>query len=216
MKKLLTVLSASAVSLVLCSCAGMRVTEVQTATGAANPEGIYIRPFAVTGAFEGRHGGSPGERPIRRSLAGRELAEALRVQLSKLAPAMVIEDDETAPRGWLVEGEIEYVHSGNRFARANLTPTGIGKSTTVIHVKITDVSGSRYADGHSKGRGGKTVYEFTVSGGSAGSGRLGSIYAPGLGMAWPFDSQNAAERIYLALSSDPFRTGQRLSPAGRY
>ena len=42
---------------------------------------------------------------------------------------------------------------------------------------------------------------------------MGSIYAPGLGYAEPFDFKNAAERIMLALNTDPFRYGDRSSPS---
>jgi len=47
------------------------------------------------------------------------------------------------------------------------------------------------------------------------SGHHGQIYAPGLGDAEPFDFKNAAERVMLALSTDPYRLGARTSPVAR-
>jgi hypothetical protein len=38
---------------------------------------------------------------------------------------------------------------------------------------------------------------------------LGTLRASGLGKATHFDLQNAAERIYLTLSANPFRYGSR-------
>ena len=49
-----------------------------------------------------------------------------------------------------------------------------------------------------------------LRGGSHGEG-WGSIYAPGEGYAAPFDYKNAAERVLMALSVDPMRTGVRTS-----
>ena len=40
-------------------------------------------------------------------------------------------------------------------------------------------------------------------------GRGGTLRASGLGFARPFDLVNAAERIYLVLSPNPFRYGAR-------
>ena len=37
-------------ALLLTSCAGVRVTDTQVATGATDPDVIYIRPFQVEGA----------------------------------------------------------------------------------------------------------------------------------------------------------------------
>ena len=40
-------------------------------------------------------------------------------------------------------------------------------------------------------------------------GRAGTVRASGLGRALHFDLQNAAERIYLTLSTNPYRYGAR-------
>jgi hypothetical protein len=62
---------------------------------------------------------------------------------------------------------------------------------------------------------GVVVYEFDVAGGSHLMGKFGSITAPGLGYAPPFDYRNAAERIYEALAPDEFKFGLRDSPTIR-
>jgi len=54
----------------------------------------------------------------RQSLAGREFAGNLKQELEKLAPARVIERDEAPTEGWLVEGSLDVVDGGSRFARA--------------------------------------------------------------------------------------------------
>src|ERR1051325_9035857 len=90
-------------ALLFTSCASVRVCHTDVATGAVHPRAIYIRPFDITSAeFEGHHG-STGEREIRRSLAPREFADNLKEELETIAPARVLEVDETAPTGWLVE-----------------------------------------------------------------------------------------------------------------
>jgi hypothetical protein len=59
------------------------------------------------------------------------------------------------------------------------------------------------------------IYEFDVAGGSRFTGKRGSVTAPGLGYAVPFDYRNAAERIRHALEPDPHRYGLRTSTAIR-
>ena len=93
--------------LLLTSCAGVRVSDTQVASGATNPRNIYIRPFSVEGGqFVGYHRGGIGERPIRQSLAPAEFSQALKEELEKLAPAMVLKDNEAPSKGWLVEGAL--------------------------------------------------------------------------------------------------------------
>ena len=46
---------------------------------------------------------------------------------------------------------------------------------------------------------------LTMYGGSELQGRSGTVWASGLGRALHFDLQNAAERIYLTLSTNPYR-----------
>lgn len=216
-------------SVLLAGCAGVKVVDTQVATGAVNPRSIYIRPFDVAATkYVGDHRGGKGERPIRHSLAGRNFANSLKEEMEKMAPAMVIESDETAPRpeadetgsNWLIDGTIDVADNGCGPARA-LVPfdkLGVGKSEILIHVRVREVGGhhgSDDKDASKLGRRGNVIYEFDLKGGSRLSGHNGSIYAPGLGDAEPFDMKNAAERVLMALSVDPHRHGVRVSPVIR-
>ena len=86
-----------------------------------------------------------------------------------------------------------------------------------IHVRITDLEHHHeWVDSKDASKGvasGDVVYEFDLTGGTHLQGAIGNIYAPGLGYAQPFDFKNAAERVMLALSTDPFRYGDRSSPS---
>jgi hypothetical protein len=48
-----------------------------------------------------------------------------------------------------------------------------------------------------------------MAGGSRYQGKLGSIRASGLGRATHFDLRNAADRIYVTLSTNPYRYAAR-------
>lgn len=206
-------------ALLLASCAGVHVTHTDVATGATNPKAIYIRPFDVTYTdYVGYHAGGSGERPIRRSLAPAEFSHDLRVELEKIAPAMVLKNDEVPPpNGWLVTGDFVLVSAGDPADR--IAGTKAGASKVKIHVRIIDL-GSSDARGDVKesdagkeqlaGRG-NIIYEFDVEGGSGFTGQFGSTYAPGFGYSVPFDFKNAAERIREAISPDPHRYGDRTS-----
>ena len=209
----------------LASCAGVKVTHTDVATGATNPRSIYIRPFEVSD-FRGSHHSS-GERPIRRSLAPAEFGEILKEELEQIAPAMVLRDDETPRTGWLVEGDIDLENAGSPIARSlpgNLL--GIGSSRIIIHVRVIDLdqrgvlTDGKDKDGTTVSRAvhtthGAIIYEFDVAGGSRATGKFGSVTAPGLGYATTFDYRNAAERIYEALTPDPHGYGIRTSPTIR-
>jgi hypothetical protein len=221
-------LLALAVSLLLCSCADMVVTrtyvsnsttrsrtevdakdfdsketvryETNCGVGAANPAAIYIRPFCIDGAiFKGDEAPSDAEMPIRKALTPVAFAADLKEELSKLAPALVIAEDEVPTVGWLVEGQFDLVDGGSPVGRFFLGNFGVGRSFLALHVKVTDVTKHR------------VVYEFDMAGGSRGQGKLGTVRASGLGKATPFDLRNAAERILLVLSPDAFRFGARSS-----
>lgn len=186
-------------ALVLTACSGTSVKQTYVATGAANPSGIYIRPFNVSeGAVRMDHGGE-GAKPIKESLYGRQFAETLQLEMSKMAPSMVIEADEDAPRGWVIEGDLDLLDAGLRPARGVFGPLGIGKSTVMAHVRIVDVDK------------GEVVYAFDISGGSGFSGRWGTLKSAGMGHAIPFDFRNLAEEIYLVLSRNPGNYGTRSS-----
>ncbi len=208
--------------LILTSCAGVRVHETQVASGATDPDAIYIRPFDVTDTvFTGDHRG-PGEEPIRRSLAPHAWSLALKHELEKIAPTTILKEGEYPPTGWVVEGTLDVVDAGKPWKRALgeiIKPASIGHSEVMIHVRISDVTG-KYAsrddkDNDKLGRRGDTLYEFDLKGGSRMSGAHGSLLAPGLGYSVPFDFKNAAERVQIALSTDPWGYGERTSPGIR-
>jgi Domain of unknown function (DUF4410) len=214
---------AIASSLLLCSCGDMYVTKSRvggTGAGAATdtkdfgshvrmisancgvgaygPRAIYIRPFCVdTAKFTGDQAHTDGEMPIRKALAPVEFAEDLKEQLEKIAPARVLKPHETPELGWLVDGEFDVIDGGSPVGRFFLGAVGAGQSVLALHVRVTDV------------KSGVVVYEFDLYGGSNLQGRRGSVRASGLGHAIHFDLQNAAERIYLTLSANPFRYGAR-------
>jgi Domain of unknown function (DUF4410) len=222
MKSLIAIAS----SVLLCSCADMYVTKTDVATpgggsataidakdfygskgvhmitncgvGASNPRAIYIRPFCIdTAVFRGDEALSDGEMPIRKAIAPVEFANDLKEQLEKIAPARILKDTETPRTGWLVEGNFNLVDGGNPYARFFAGTFGAGQSELVLHVRITDVDRRT------------VVYEFDMAGGSRFQGRHGTVRASGLGRATHFDLVNAAERIYLTLSANPYRYGER-------
>ena len=225
MKPLFAILSSS---LLLCSCADMYVTQTHTVSGtgaastgaidpkdlsaiegvrmvtnncgvgAANPKAIYIRPFCVDQAtVQGDFAHSDGAVPIRKALTPHHFASLLKQQLGKIAPARVLEEDEVPRTGWLVEGDFTVIDGGSPAGRFFFGSAGVGRSYMAMRVRVTDVNA------------GVVVYEFDVAGGSRLQGRHGTIRASGLGKATPFDLVNAAERIYLTLTPNPFRYGER-------
>lgn len=228
MKPFLALLS----SFVLCSCADMVVTKTDVAggsthstassdpkdydsksgvrmvvncgIGASAPKAIYIRPFCIdTAIFKGDQTPSDGEMPIRKALTPIEFAGTLKEHLELLAPARILQDDETPRTGWLVEGEFTMVDGGDPVGRFFLGTFGVGRSFLALHVKVTDVDK------------GITVYEFDMDGGSRGQGRHGTIRASGLGRATSFDLVNAAQRIYHVLEPNVHRYGARSDMALR-
>ena len=223
-------LIATVFSILLCSCANMIVTKTDVATpggralapidgkdfgsrgvhmitscgvGASQPSAIYIRPFCIDSAvFVGDEAASSGEMPIRKAITPVEFAEDLKEELERIAPARILKDNEVPRVGWLVRGHFTAVDGGSPLGRFLFGPLGGGRSFLALHVKITDVE-----------RGGLTVYEFDMAGGSGHQGKFGTLRASGLGKATHFDLRNAAERIYLTLSTNPNRYGARSSLA---
>jgi len=221
MKPLIAIIS----SLLLCSCADMYVTKSQVSgggrtgaidtkdygsrgvhmttncgVGAHSPRAIYVRPFCVdTAVFQGDEANSDGEMPIRKALAPVEFAGDLKEQLEKIAPTRILKSNESPRVGWLVEGQFDLIDGGSPLGRFFLGTFGVGRSVLALHVRITDVER------------GLVVYEFDMSGGSRFQGRHGTVRASGLGRATHFDLKNAAERIYLTLSTNPYRYGDRAS-----
>jgi hypothetical protein len=219
-------LPALCLALLLTSCAAVRVTHTDIATGAVNPSAIYLKPFDVSDCtFIGRHH-SVGERAIRKSLAPAEFTEALKEEMEKMAPALVLKDGDTPDTGWLMEGSIDLVDAGRPGTRAEpIGDTfGEGASHIKVHVRVIDLDARNVTNGDGKDKDagdattrpvpvrkgkGAVIYEFDVAGGSHGMGKFGSITAPGLGYAPMFDYRNAAERIYEALTTDEFKFGVR-------
>lgn len=215
------------VSLLLCSCADIHVSKTDVATagggasapidakdfgsesvhmvtncgvGATDPRAIYVRPFCIdTAVFKGDQGASDAEMPIRKALAPIEFANNLKEQLEKIAPTRILRENETPRLGWLVDGNFELVDGGSPVGRFFLGHFGVGRSLLALHVRVTDVET------------GVVVYEFDLAGGSRLQGVAGTVRASGLGKARFFDFQNAAERIYLTLSANPYRYGTRSS-----
>ncbi len=177
-------------------------TRVAT-TQVASPRAIYIRPFRL-GPFDACC--PSGDRLLRASLAPTEFANDLQEELAKIAPARVLQCDEAAPCGWLVDGEFETIQSGYppvRWWPCN-SPSPWGQPSFVkMHIRITDV------------RCGTLLYAFDVVAHSDGS-LQGSATRPGMGYPLPFDFRNAAEQVAIAITPDPFRYGARNSPAIRY
>jgi len=217
MKSFLVVVS----GILLCSCADMYVTRTQVSTpcgsaaaaidakdyasaglhmvtncgvGASDPKAIYIRPFCIDAAvFEGDEAASDGEMPIRRALTPVEFAQDLKEELERIAPARILKDHESPRLGWLVDGHFDRVDGGSPLARFFFGNLGAGESFLALHVRVTDVTR------------GCVVYEFDMAGGSRFQGKLGTVRASGLGRATHFDLRNAAERIYITLSTNPYR-----------
>jgi hypothetical protein len=166
--------------------------------GAYGPKAIYIRPFCIdTAVFKGDEALSDGEMPIRKALAPVEFAVDLKEQLEKIAPARILKDSESPRTGWLVTGYFTLIDGGDPYARFFAGNFGAGRSELVLHVKVTDVDR------------GAVVYEFDMAGGSRFQGKYGTLRASGLGRATHFDMVNAAERIYITLSTNPYRYGER-------
>jgi len=114
-----------------------------------------------------------------------------------MAPARILKPNEVPRVGWLVDGQFSLVDGGSPAGRFLLGQFGVGQSLLALHVRVTDV------------KSGIVVYEFDMSGGSQLQGKLGTVRASGLGRATHFDLQNAAERVYLTLSTNPYRYGAR-------
>jgi hypothetical protein len=158
---------------------------------------IYIRPFCIdTAVFEGDQANSEGEMPIRKALTPVELAEDMKQELERIAPARIIDEHQSPRVGWLVEGRFDRVDGGSPLGRFFFGYFGAGRSFLALHVKVTDVTR------------GEVVYEFDMAGGSRGQGRFGTLRASGLGKAGHFDLRNAAERMYVVLSTNPYKFAQ--------
>src|SRR5204863_1061069 len=114
--------------------------ETNCGVGAANPSAIYIRPFCIDSAiFRGDEATTDAEMPIRKSLTPIAFAEDLKEELNKMAPTLVIVDNEVPNVGWLVEGRFDLVDGGSPVGRFFLGNFGVGRSMLALHVKVSDV-----------------------------------------------------------------------------
>jgi hypothetical protein len=204
-------LIAISTSLLLCGCADMYVTGTAGTGGAAGaidpkdfgsgvhmitnncgvgayaPRAIYIRPFCIdTAVVQGNVAHGAGEIPIQKAIMPHEMAEDLKQQLEKIAPARILKDNESPRVGWVVDGHFNTIDGGHP-----------GRSYMAMHIRITDVPT------------GTVVYEMDVAGGDRGQGAFGTLRAAGMGRQTHFDFMNASERVYLALSANPYKYGQR-------
>lgn len=204
-------LIALAATLVLSACAGTNVKNTHVASGALAPSAIYIRPFPVNELRGSNHG--KAQQALTQAQTPHVFAQMLKQELEKIAPTVVLADHEVAPEGWLVEGEIELLDAGCPWARGIAGHLGIGRSGALTHVRVLDVNGHASRDG--KGDSGNVLYDFDVAGGSRLTGRGGSLMAPGLGNAVPFDLRNTAERVGQALNPDTPLYGSRVSASLR-
>jgi hypothetical protein len=169
--------------------------------GASNPQAIYVRPFCIDNSvFQGDEASSDGEMPIRKALSPVELAEDMKQELERIAPVRILKSTERPRVGWLIDGEFRLVDGGDPAARDFFGFTSAGRSFLALHVRVTDVE--RHV----------VVYEFDMVGGSREQGKLGTLRASGLGKATHFDLRNAAERIYLVLSTNPYEYGEHSAP----
>ncbi len=177
---------------------GVRMITANCGVGASDPTAIYIRPFCIdTARFTGDEAQTDGEMPIRKALTPVEFAQDLKEQLEKIAPARILQPHESPRVGWLVDGQFELVDGGSPAGRYFLGKFGVGRSILALRVRVTEV------------KTGAVLYEFDMAGGSKLQGKLGTVRASGLGRATHFDLQNAAERVYLTLSANPYRYGAR-------
>jgi len=193
----------------------MRVTNTEVATGAAHPKAIYIRPFSVEYA-EFRDGNNPNSQAIRKSQAPIQFAEVLQEELSQIAPTRVLQPDEDAPTGWLVEGSFDRIDTG-------IPGTG-NNGKLKMHVRVIEVDrfnedapdpkSPNIAHGPNS-RYGRVIYAFDVEGHGISTSHFDTVRAEQVGSSLARDYRNAAERIMIALSPDPFRYGERDAPLAR-
>lgn len=196
-------------SLALVGCANVEVRKTYVASGATNPSGIYIRPFDVSQAvFVGDHG-PKGQLEIRKSLAPAELGIALKEQLSKIAPSMVIAADEQPEKGWIIDGNIDLVDGGNQPLRFFLGHLGAGRTKAIVHVRVLDASMGEVSGDGKGGANPAVLYAFDVESSSKAAGRAGSVYSSGTGSSEMFDYRNIADEVAQVLSPDTFRYGVR-------
>ena len=187
-------------ALLLTSCAEVAIKKTYVSSSAHDPIAIYIREFDISKTKFKGDWGDQGELELRKHQAPAEFAKALKEELEKIAPAMVIRDDQAPKEGWIVDGEFDEINSGYRLARGIFGIIGSGQSQITLHVKVSDA------------KSGRILYAFDVAGSSGLTGPFGNTGAPGIGYARSFSYKNAAEEIMIALSLDPKVEGLRSTP----
>jgi hypothetical protein len=128
-------------ALLLTSCADVRITHTDVATGAINPSAIYIKPFDVSDCTFIGKSTSKGEAPIKKSLAPAVFAEDLKEQLEQIAPAIILKPGDYPSNGWLVEGSLDLVDAGHPGERGIPIAAQFhyGASHVMIHVRVIDL-----------------------------------------------------------------------------
>ncbi len=190
-------------------CANVEVTKTYVASGDVRPSAIYIRPFVIEGAdFTGDHGPA-GERDIRQSLAPAELALALKQQLAKVAPTMIIDAGDEPEDGWVVTGNFDIVDGGNQLGRAIYGNLGAGRTKAVVHVRVLKAGNEHGRTDSKSGSTDGVLYAFDVTSSSKAAGKFGSVYSAGLGSSVMFDYRNIAEEVARVLTPDPYKYGVR-------
>jgi len=142
-------------ALLLASCADVRITHTDVATGATNPSAIYIKPFDVSDCtFIGKNT-SNGERAIKESLAPAVFADDLKEELEQIAPALVLKPGDYPTSGWLVEGSLDRVDAGHPGERGASLIGALhhGASHIMIHVRVIDLDLERIHEQDAKDSG---------------------------------------------------------------
>jgi hypothetical protein len=118
--------------------------------------------------------------PIHKAITPVEFANDLKGQLEKISPARILKDTETPRTGWLVVGDF-------------FGSLGVGRSFLALHVRITDVDRATVYMNSTWPAAVVSKADMERSGPAGSVGRHTSI-------SW---------RIYLTLSANPYRYGER-------
>lgn len=116
--------------------------------------------------------------PIRKTLAPVEFAVDLKEQLEKIEPVRILKRSESPRTGRLVTEHFTLISTSPCSARPNHRCRGV------------------------------VIYEFEMDGAAASKADTERPVRVALAWATHFDMVNAAERIYITLSVNPYRYGE--------